>query len=349
MIAWVRGELMGPCATVSEPAVIEFAARDFLDPDPSRRGPLAWRPTPQEQPQEVLYYDRESPHRKYGVGLLHPAIAGAAAAPPDEVAVQATDTIGVDVEPDDTQTTDEAADEADSAAGGPDSSDDFEVTSPDVRHPSTIGISFCVSLNADGCIVIRLPQSRRFAWQSDDEPALQLNGRYESCRRRWTDDHGDREATIWRRYPAVLPDAAVIANRDELVSGRKIVKPVTKPDGSPIALSIEIFPRRARELGGIWLVTVVLRNITSPGNSHESILYQAYFEVSAERGALEKYPESQRPFDELDPEEKSLALLYRESATGGLATAVLPAGIRSPESHPRCYTLTLCPQRSFRV
>ena len=33
---------------------------------------------------------------------------------------------------------------------------------------------------------------------------------------------------------------------------------------------------------------------------------------------MEKYPESQRPFEQLDREEQSLALLYRESATWGI-------------------------------
>ena len=39
---------------------------------------------------------------------------------------------------------------------------------------------------------------------------------------------------------------------------------------------------------------------------------------STEGGHLERYPESQRPFSQLDSEEQSLALLYRESATWGI-------------------------------
>jgi hypothetical protein len=49
-----------------------------------------------------------------------------------------------------------------------------------------------------------------------------------------------------------------------------------------------------------------------------AILYQTYFEVRIEGGRIERYPESQRPFDQLDAEEQSLALLYRESATWGI-------------------------------
>src|SRR6266511_4317030 len=64
-----------------------------------------------------------------------------------------------------------------------DTLDDFEVTSPDVRHPSTVGISFCVQLDGDGHIVVRIPQSRRFSWQSESAVPSPVNGRYERCKR----------------------------------------------------------------------------------------------------------------------------------------------------------------------
>ena len=114
--------------------------------------------------------------------------------------------------------------------GGSDTSDDFEVTSPDVRHPSTIGISFCVQLSADGCVVIRLPRARRFAWQEETSPPFPLNGRYESCKRRWTDEIGrSQEGPMWRRHPAVPPDCEIVILRSELTPGRPIRRDVTMP------------------------------------------------------------------------------------------------------------------------
>ncbi len=137
IVAWIRGELVGPSRPLVEPALVEFADRDFMDPIPLRRGPLAWRPTPDAGVQEVLYFERETPHRKYGAGLLHPAPAPAAAAEADQAALQATDTIGAE------PGVDENASEApNGVAGGDDleglgtgedtagsdASDDFEVS-----------------------------------------------------------------------------------------------------------------------------------------------------------------------------------------------------------------------------
>ena len=107
--------------------------------------------------------------------------------------------------------------------------------------------------------------------------------------------------------------------RSELSPGRVIRRDVTMPDGSPLSLRVEVFPRRWRENG--WLLTVVLRNSTAPSTSREpreSVLYQTFFEVRIKDGHFEKYPESRRPFSQLDSEEQALALLYRESATWGI-------------------------------
>src|ERR1017187_9399760 len=99
MIAWIRGELVGPTRCLAKTDVIEFVNGEFDDPIPLRRGALAWRPESDVEPQEILYYDRESPHRKYGSGLLHPA-AVTPAPSPDELAGHATDTLGIEPEPD---------------------------------------------------------------------------------------------------------------------------------------------------------------------------------------------------------------------------------------------------------
>lgn len=325
MIEWIRGELVGPSRPLSEPTVIAFANREFVDAVALRSGPLVWQPEPVGPNQEILYYQRESPHRRYGAGLLHPAAAALTVATPqpDEIALQAADTIGAETDPEIiSEADDDSGDrEASNLQDSLDASDDFEVTSPDIRHPSTIGISFCARLDKDGRIVVRLSQSRRFSWQEPDSPPFQLNGRYESCKRRWTDDQGQsRETPVWRRHPAVLPESEVVIDRRDMVPSRPMRIDVAMPEGSPLTLRIEVFPRY-REQEDVWLLTVVLRNSTQPDvalEPHAAILYQTYFEVGVEKGRIEKYPESQRPFERLDMEEQSLALLYRESATWGI-------------------------------
>ena len=327
MMEWLRGEMIGPARRLSEPVVATFANGEFADGTAKRGGPLVWRSDPLADPEEVLYFDRESPHRKYGAGLLHPGsavlAATVAATSPDAVALQSTDTIGADIEQDEVETIAEsgADDGPDTDAGASDMSEDFEVTSPDVRHPSTIGISFCAQLGAKGFIIIRLPRYRRFAWQEESSPPFPLNGRYELCKRRWTDEMGrPQEGPMWRRHPAIQPDCEIVILRSELTHGKPIRRDIQMPQGSPLKLRVEVFPRYRQE-EDLWLLTVVLRNstaVTAAQETHESILYQSYFEVLTHNGHIEKYPESQRPFDQLDAEEQSLALLYRESATWGI-------------------------------
>jgi hypothetical protein len=110
------------------------------------------------------------------------------------------------------------------------------------------------------------------------------------------------------------------------------------PDGSPLRLRVEVFPRRIRNHDDVWLLTVVLRNSSQPTHGHEpreAALYQTYFEVVAESGRLDKYPESQRPFKQLDPEEQSLSLLYREAATWGIGHGCAAGWDAEPNQSPR--------------
>ncbi len=337
LIVWIRGELIGPSRPLENPAIAAFQENYFADQISLRRGPLGWQPTADGLIEEILYYDRETPHRKYGAGLLHPAGSlQSVVVPPDIAAAGATDTLGVepyegadlgDVLDDDVETQDISE-----GADLDDASDDFEVTSADVRHPSTIGITFCVKLDSDGRIIIRLPQNRRFNWQDEDSPPFPLNGRYEHCIRRWTDDKGQqREAPMWRRRSAVLPNTAIVIGCRELVADQPLFRDVTMPEDSPIILRVDVFARQIANKSGYWLVTVVLRN-TTPVD--KAVLYQTYFEVSVEGGSLEKYPESQRPFSQLDSDEQSLALLYRESATWGIGHGCAAGWDAEPNQSP---------------
>ena len=96
LIECIRGEIVGPSQPITQIKVIEFKDREFSDSVAARTGPLAWRPNPQEPLQEVLYFERETPHRKYGAGALHPS--GAPVTAPDQQAANATDTLGVEPE-----------------------------------------------------------------------------------------------------------------------------------------------------------------------------------------------------------------------------------------------------------
>jgi hypothetical protein len=343
LISWIRGEIVGPSRPLEIPQIATFQEQSFSDTVSLRRGPLAWRPNANSEIEEILYFDRETPHRKYGVGLLYPSGAiQSNSLSPEQAAIEATDTLGI--EPDDGEDLDSAVDntletpDVIEHIDSIDAIDDFEVTSADVRHPSTIGITFCVNLSPTGNLTIRLPQSRSFTWQDDDSPPFKLNGRYESCVRQWKDDQQrPKVATIWRRRPAVLPDTAITVGCSELIAGHPIIRKIIMPEGSPISLQIEIFPREIVGKHGFWLVTIVLRNMTlvhEDGSDREAVLYQTYFEVLVDGGNLEKYPESQRPFSQLDTEEQSLALLYRESATWGIGHGCAAGWDAEPDQSP---------------
>jgi len=346
LIAWIRGDIVGPTAFHKSPSKATFQGREFRDPNPERKGGLVWQPAPETGPEEVLYYERETPHRKYGVGLLHPAGASTSPTPPDIEAAAASDPLGAD------EAEEDAADQADpndedgmqdSSGGNGDVDDDFEVTSPDVRRPSTLGISFCVRLEDTDRILIHLPTRRLLPWQAEDDQPAPLNGRYERCKRLWTDANGvPRVADIWRRWPALLPETCLSVDTGLIAHGRKISLAVTMPTQSPIALLVEVFPRRMARADRTWLVTVVLRNVTKAPTGQqalheprEAILYQTFFEVSVEKGYLVPYPESLRPFEDLDPDERSLALLYRESATWGIGHSCAACWEAGPGETPR--------------
>lgn len=353
LIAWIRGELAGPSRSVGEARRVEFTGLDFVDNDPKRRGPIVWRPTEDLHDQEVLYYERETPHRKYGIGLLHPLdLTNPQFTPPDQAAALSSDTLGGIERSDDELAIEGALNSTPADDWADDSGDDFaqdifNISSPDIRHPSSIGISFCVSLAEDGKVIIKLPQSKLFSWQRTTDSPYLVNGRYEKCVRRYTDIHGaPKEQPIWRRRSAVPPDTTIEFTHSEISIGQPVAKEVQLPPGSPLGLRLKIWPRRRKVDSKSWLITAVLVNV-SPGQSavdeKEGILYQSYFEVSVNGGRIEQYPENCRPFSRLDPDEQSLALLYRESATWGIGHGCAAGWEGQPTESPEVIFADIMP------
>ena len=325
LITCIRGEIVGPSRPLATPEVAVFKDKNFADAVLFRKGPLGWKPDLEGEIEEVLYYEREMPHSKYGVGLLHPS--GNLSSTSDNSADQENEPKDIELEergaiviPMDSDS--EAGDETGNTDLPETDGDEFEVTSADIRHPSTIGLTFYVSLEHNSKIIVRLPQNRLFFWQADDSSPFPLNGRYESAIRSTIDDHAQaREYPVWRRRPAFLPDTQIVIDFADLDDRRPFIKDVVMPEDSPLTLQVKVFARHDREKQDFWLVTIVLCNVSNTDTNlsyQEATLYQTYFEVSIDGGCLKPYPESPRPFTRLDPEEQSLALLYRESATWGI-------------------------------
>jgi hypothetical protein len=316
LIEWLRGDLIGPSRPLSPPVIAIFnAGKEYLSPS-DLSGPLVWHAADDATGEEVLYYDRESPHRKYGSGRLHPSMNNANVNV-DDIALNASDTLGADLTDEDLDGVERPSAVTDELTI--DESDDFEVSSPDVRHPSVIGISVSVTGLHNAVIVVKLPRTKRFSWQSEEDQPFRVNGIYETCQRVWSDptDAEERRNPMWRRKPAVPVDCEVRIPFTALDTGSVFRKPVVC---DPLNLSVDVFPRIQGD-NQTWLLTVVLRNQTNIDDSvnpKERTLFQSYFEVHVEDGQIVKYPESQRSFDQLDEDERSLALLYRDSATFGI-------------------------------
>src|SRR5688500_2759604 len=94
VLEWLRGEIVGPTRVVAEEGATCAAIADGHLTMPQME-----RPSPLFHPigtghEEVLYFSNETPHRKYGAGLLHPRVLPSA----DEGGKPegATDNLGLD-------------------------------------------------------------------------------------------------------------------------------------------------------------------------------------------------------------------------------------------------------------
>jgi hypothetical protein len=333
LLEWLRGDLIGPGRPLTEPTKAMFNLdKEYIAPH-DLSGPLVWDAEVDATGEEILYYDRESPHRKYGAGLLHPYIANAAL-PADQHALTSSDSLGADLTDDELDCSEESTTADDDYYG--DEIDDFEISSPDIRHPSVIGISVALSVSNNSVIVVKLPRTRRFTWQEIHDKPFSINGCYELCQRLSTNpvDGVVFRSPMWRRLPAVTPDCEVRIPINTLRDRQVICKQVTL---EPINLEIEVFPRIQRA-DSSWLLTIVLRNKTVVSDAvdpKERTLFQTYFEVHVEHGRMTRYPESQRPFDQLDNDEQSLALLYRDSATFGIGHGCSAGWEADPGQEPK--------------
>jgi hypothetical protein len=312
MVEAIRAELVGPSRSVKEPSLIAFDGDTHQHEGEFMDGPKVWRPAGSDVLQEVMYFNRESPHRNYGAGQLHP--------PGEPTIDAATRAASASNEREEDEDGGDAADDAGAAVMlESDGQDDFEVTSPDQRRNSTMGMSFRVRLLADGVIRVALPRSVLFSWQATGTQPFEVNGWYEACKLRSAVTQDRRDA--WRRRSAVDEQSFVELRADELADRGVIKRDVPMAPGCPVRLRFEFLPRKHADGDGCWLMTVVLRNVTQLTSDHfesdkkQRILFQTYYEVTVNNGHLITYPESQRPFVSLDQDEQSLALLYRDSGT----------------------------------
>jgi hypothetical protein len=331
LIAQVRGEIVGPSLPNHKPTPVVFSAEGLTDPLDSVSGPVTWLPQADGLPQEVLYFDNESPKRKYGSGALYPLgyleeVSSSSAAEDDEEGSDAVpDREDNLVASDDEDAKDEPADVDEITANDGQASAaedyDFPVSSPEIYKPSTMGISFCAELGASAVLLLRLPTAKRFFWQSAGSDSFQVNGRYEVVSLPSSNPKKSKRK-VWRRHPLAEKDVLVKVPGSALEDGKPLAFKV--PTASSLDLSFEVFPRAYSTDGrrtGQWILTVVLKNgfTWKDGVSDEvttsHTLFQSHFDVTIEVGSFLPYPQGLVRNAMTDPDEMSLDLLYATSQT----------------------------------
>ena len=335
-IEFLRGELVGPARPlegVCPGIMVTLDAQGCFRLPEDAGATLYYQPDSNTAPQEIVHYRGETPLQRYGAGLLHPRndVRGSMAGESDNnqssgnnIASNEPDnavsdeTIQAVVSDPNEQTSAAVASSNDGSheASGEAGDDDFEVGSDDMYQPSVMGISFCLE-EGEGEFIVSLPPVKKFFWQLPDAPAFPVNGRYEPCYKTITKDGKEHKTEAWRRVPATTEDTHERFQLASLKPGKIMSRDLTLPGG--IALQIQVFPRR---MHGKWIITCVLRNqldastMTRREEQIRSVLFQACFEVRVQGGAaFSRYPEGVRPFAQLDDDEQTLSLLYRDETT----------------------------------
>lgn len=359
MIEGLRAEVIGPAIPRNTPTLVSIESGSLILPEGGFSGPLAWKPDDGGPNQEVIYFQRETPAANYGAGALHLEVdleeGGEVAAISEpltesEAANSDGQSVAMGSRPDisdDEEEYIEVDDEESKPSGAQD--DDFDVTSTDVRHPSAFSVTFCANVPAGGKVEVILPPSRHFSWQKNDSPPFLVNGFYQHVPIRSGESKIGGRAWF-RRQISTQPISAFFTS-EELRAKRNISKPILFTDDNvPLSLEVSLYARPYELSGGNgddWIITAVLRNVAraTPEMTRDDLisrtLFQTYFEVKIYDGDLLPYPESRRSEEEMDEDEKSLALLYSRSQTWAIGHGCAAAWDAEPGVRPD-YIYTDC-------
>lgn len=355
-IEFLRGELVGPARVLSQDhrgTTVTFDEQGSFRMAEEAEAALYYQWSDSDLRQEIVHYRGETPIQRYGAGLLHPrnymrgalidepvdpgpAVGQKADVESGEAAL--TETVQAVVSDPEESTSSEvfmSSGEGTESGGAEADDDDFEVGSDDTYQPSTMGISFCLE-DGDGEFVVSLPPTKKFFWQLPEADAFPVNGRYEPCTKVTLREGKEHPTEAWRRVPATTEDTHERFLLASLKPGRTESRNLTLPGG--LDLQIQVFPRR---MHGKWIITCVLRNQLDANNLKsklervQGVLFQACFEVRVQHGAtFSRYPEGVRPFAQLDDDEQTLALLYRDEATWAIGHGCAAGWDRAESSRP---------------
>jgi hypothetical protein len=333
LLEWLRSELVGPQLADHFP---ENHSKLRKLEQPLAIQPEGGAPAVQASPdkhtilfhplagklQEIVWYKRESPHQRYGAGLLHPeetetedrgspSQAGGGEDRPADGGDQAPD-----VEPDVPVPAGDDGEEED---------DDLEIAARDRFRPSTMAISFHAELPEGARLNLTLPEEVHLPWQQGTR-TFPVNGWYRPMKIRASykkkDGLKSYEMYGFARYPLQSGGVVVSIPRSEFqdrstIRKQVVLTPTAGIPACPLKLAFLVY---SRELDGKWLLTVVLRNLGEKGiPAREQVLFQTHFEVGLQGPGAKflPYPESHVRFEELTAEEQNLELLYSDQPIWG--------------------------------
>lgn len=297
LIEALRHELFGPDPSGQE---IDVSDNLTLEEQEGGRQPYRQRGTG----EEVL--TRDSPIKRYGVGVLFPfgaPLHEGGVHSPDEGDGEPADVIGGGELPPSAHLGEAKGEEEHDA-------DDFDVSMANAYQPSSIGVSFLAEILSDSSLVVEATGGRYH------RRTVLVRGK----------DDRIRPRTWWLRAPvtfrAEFPAEHLTATTTrmlvaggELAQQRYILTDAANTEGLDLRVEVLSRPHRERQR----LLTVCVVNRTSiPGRTapNEECLFQTHFTASIRAGSgdhlILPYPTANATGDE---EQLGLDLLYRHVPT----------------------------------
>jgi len=247
---------------------------------------------------EIL--QRDTPCKRYGIAVLYPIQTPAESGDEQSPGDSGPDKSRVDETPL-TETGVKGLEELDRRSSrrrreDPDQ-DDFELSSANTYRPSSMGVSFLAEVPAGASIAVKVS-----------------GGRY----RKKKVLAGDRERIWWLRNEIRI--AATFYGDSLIAEGnvRAVPSVVDNQGLDGIEIAIELFSRPHGRDRRTRLITACLINRNHAERApDEHCLFQVAFDVTviADDNGPHILPYPATPHERLDPEEKSLALLYRNCET----------------------------------
>lgn len=322
----LREELVGPCPLGQE---IDCAQIIHLDD-----AEAAYRPYRQlGSGEEIL--QRDSPTKRYGVGVLYPMEAPV---PPDELdgQIPPPDEEADHAQPDNARETlapsavhdcEEIAERAEYRLPEADS-DDFDLSSANTYKPSSMAVSLLVRLPADASLVV-VASGGRYRPITVALPRPRGREQRQEEHRDGAAAHPDHyERDWWLRSPVRLESHF---HRQDFPAANAYANPRNpmRENVENLDVRIELFARPYQSQPDEFLITVCLVNRhPAEGRMDLQSLFQSRIEVRlapGSNGIILPYPTA----EPLDSEERSQELLYRDKLTFAVGHGCAADWVRS--------------------